>query len=179
MKYLTENGWYVNKTDKKDKKIPQIAIEIDYLATAVRTPLVFTPLALKGSPMSGKLIVNRFGISSTYCYIPLKFMVEQSRKMAIDFHGKLDGQINRMLAVVPEFSGVESSLRAYMAQTGPTGSHQDDWTDIKKAEKHYPGIKKLRNKHLHMSSSFNYPIMDPGFTPRLKNNRRERFYYDG
>jgi hypothetical protein len=176
MNYLIADGWYNNI----DTDNPQITIEDDAWATAGRRLIDSPYKRLKhGSPTSGKLIVNRAGISSTYCYIPLKFMVEESRNMAIEFHGKLDGRINRMLAVVPEFSGLESSLRAYMAKKGKTGSKPEDWVDIKKAEKHYPGIKELRNKHLHMSSSFNSVGIEPGYTPRLVNNHRERFYYDG
>ncbi|MBI3188083.1 MAG: hypothetical protein HYZ31_09520 [Gammaproteobacteria bacterium] len=92
---------------------------------------------------------------------------------------KLDNRIKIILDEVPLFEGVETSLRDYMSQKGLTGSRPGDWNNIKAAERWCPEIKTLRNKHLHMSSAFNVPVMDPGFTPRFEGNLRRRFYYDG
>lgn len=175
MEYLIEDGWYINNDDEN----LQIEIEPDYLATIGRL-LTSNPI-ISGSPKSGKLIANRFGITSAYCNIPLRFMIEHSRDMALEIKNELDQRITAVLNSVPGLNSdqVESSLRAYMAKKGKSGSRPDDWLNIEEAEKHYPGIKELRNKHLHMSSRFNFPIIDPGFTPRIKNNLRRRFYYDG
>lgn len=178
MENLILDGWYNNNDDKN----PQIEIDIDYVATAVRTVgAIVNPIGalIDGSPKSGKLLTNRMGITSAYCNIPLKFMVEHSRDMALEIDAKLDQRISTVLASVPDLSSIESSLRSYMGKKGKTGSKPEDWLDIKEAEKNCPKIKELRNKHLHMSSQFSIPVMDPGFTPRLKNNLRRRFYYDG
>lgn len=183
MANLIEDGWYNNN----DPHNPQIRIKTDYLATAVRTlnsaamATAINPLLAiaYGSPKSGKLIVNRRGITSGYCNIPLKFMVEHSRKQAITIKAELDQRIGIILKEVREFDLLESFLRGYMAEKGPTGSHPNDWNDINKATDGYPGIKELRNKHLHMSSAFAVPVVDFGFTPRLVNNLRRRFYYEG
>jgi hypothetical protein len=183
MANLVEDGWYNNNNPRR----PQIWIETDYLATAVRTlntaviATAVNPLLaiVKGSPKSGKLIVNRRGITSGYCNLPLKIMVEHSRKQAIEVDGKLDNRISTILKEVREFDLLESFLRGYMAEKGPTGSHPNDWNDINNAIDWYPGIKELRNKHLHMSSAFSTPVADFGFTPRIKGHLRRRFYYEG
>ncbi len=178
MKYLIEDGWYHNK----DKKNPQIEIETDYLATSLRSAVSPMGGLIGSSPKSGKLVVSRHGITTAYCNIPLRYMVEHSRDMAIEIDGKLDRRITTVLDDVSEidFDSVDASLRAYMAKTGPTGSKPSDWTDVKKAKKNLPNIVELRNKHLHMSSAYNFPVVDLGFTPRFgKNNRRRRFYYEG
>ena len=177
MENLTKDGWY---------KKGQMIIDVDYWASSVRSVTSALKFVLTlgdsyedGSPKSGKLIVNRRGISSGYCNIPLRFMVEHARKHAILIDAKLDTRINNILDKVPMFKKVEEAFRTYMSQKGLTGSRPGDWNDINQAKSWYPGIRTLRNKHLHMSASFNYPVIDPGFTPRLEGNLRRRFYYDG
>jgi Uncharacterized alpha/beta hydrolase domain (DUF2235) len=177
MENLKTDGWYKER---------QIVIDVDYLASTVRTvtsaiKAVINPLGAyeDGSPKSGRLIVNRHGITSGYCTIPLKFMVEHSRKHAILIKAKLDSRIKIILNEVPEFAALEASLRSYMAKKGLTGSRPDDWNNITRATHWYPHIKELRNKHLHMSSAFTVPVMDPGFTPRFEGHLRRRFYYEG
>ena len=75
-----------------------------------------------------------------------------------------------------------------MACCGPTASKPTHWNDITQAEKFYSGIKELRNRHLHMSGSYDCsgllgtlipPVADLGLTPRLENNLRRQFYYEG
>lgn len=177
MENLKNDGWYLDG---------QIIIEVDYLATALRSVATAVKYVVNsvstdedGSPKSGRLIANRQGIGSGYCTIPLKFMVEHARKHSILIKGKLDNRIQIILDGEPIFSQVESGLRAYMSQKGLSGSRPDDWTDINKANGWKFDIKTLRNRHLHMSSSFAVPVMDPGFTPRFEGNLRRRFYYDG
>ena len=177
MENLKKDGWY---------KQGQMIIDIDYLASTVRSvtsalKLIVNPVGAyeDGSPKSGRLIVNRHRISSGYCNIPLKFMLEHSRKHAILIDAKLDNRIKIILDAVPMFNDVEAALRKYMSQKGLTGSRPGDWNDITQAKSWYPGIRTLRNKHLHMSCSFTIPVMDPGFTPRIEGNLRRRFYYDG
>ncbi len=106
-------------------------------------------------------------------------MVEKSRDMALEIKNELDQRITTVLAEIPELGSVESSLRAYMAKKDKTGSRPDDWLEIAEATKHYPNIKELRNKHLHMSSRYDFPGLDLGYTPRFEGNQRRRFYYDG
>jgi len=110
---------------------------------------------------------------------PLKFLVEHSRKHSILINAKLDKRIKIILSQVPVFESVEDSFRKYMAQKGLTGSKPSDWNNITTALALCPNIKKLRNRHLHMSSAFTIPVMDPGFTPRFEGNLRRRFYYEG
>ena len=133
---------------------------------------------------SGVLVADRPNITSGYCNIPLKFMAEHARKQALKIDSQLEAQANRVLREVKEFKVLEASLRAYMAKKGRTGSKPSDWTDIKKAVKHFPKIKELRNKHLHNSTRFELSakgvyVMDPGFTPRFEKGLRRRFYYEG
>ena len=175
MEQLKADGWYNDG---------QIIIDVDYVATTVRAVkyalnAVLTPWDMDDSPKSGQLIVNRRGITSGYCNIPLRFMVEHSREHAILIKKKLDSRIDTILGEVPEFKDLESALRSYMAKKGLTGSKPGDWNDITKAKSAYPKIQELRNKHLHMSSAFTVPVMDPGFTPRFEGNLRRRFYYEG
>lgn len=177
MENLKTDGWY---------KEGQIVIDVDYLATSVRAvnavmKAIVDPIGAyeDGSPKSGRLIVNRYGITSGYCNIPLKFMIEHSRKHTILINAKLDKRIDTILKVVPAFKSVEDALRTYMANKGLTGSKPDDWNDVIKAKKSYAGIEELRHRHLHMSSAFTIPVMDPGFTPRFEGNLRRRFYYEG
>jgi hypothetical protein len=173
MKHLIDDGWY---------EPGQIVIDVDYVATAVRTAMaVINPIGalIDGSPKSGKLVTNRFGLTSGYCNIPLKIMVKHSREQKILIKGKLDQRADIILGTVPEFKNLEADIQKYMGSKGKTGSKPEDWLNIKTAESHHKGIKELRNKHLHMSSAFTVPVMDAGFTPRLKNNVRKRFYYEG
>lgn len=174
MENLKTDGWY---------KEGQIVIDVDYLATTVRAVGAIidaiSPFGKYESPKSGRLIVNRYGITSGYCNIPLKFMVEHTRKYSILINAKLDRRIKIILGQVKEFDAVEAALRKYMSEKGLTGSKPSDWNDITKAQGIYPGIKKLRRRHLHMSSAFSVPVMDPGFTPRFEGNLRRRFYYEG
>jgi len=171
---LIKDGWYTNKDYR------QIHIDTDLVATAARLhPLSLALTPVLGSPVSGKLIVNRRRIHSSYCNIPLKFMVEHSRKHSILIKTELDNRINTILGEVKEFADLEAKLRKYMDSKGVAGSHPNDWLNIESAMAIYPGIRDLRNQHLHMSSRFDCPVKDMGYTPRLENNRRRRFYYEG
>ncbi|MDZ7923368.1 MAG: DUF2235 domain-containing protein [Marinagarivorans sp.] len=177
MEQLKADGWY---------KSGQIVIDVDYFATTVRTAAsvlkaVIDPFGAyeDGSPKSGRLIVNRKNIHSGYCTLPLKFMVEHSRKQAILINPKLDRRISIILDTWPGFKSLEAALRKYMTAKGLTGSKPSDWNNINEAKGWYAGIRTLRNKQLHMSSAFTIPVMDPGFTPRFEGNRRRRFYYEG
>jgi|GEM_PF-1395071 len=177
MKQLKADGWYKER---------QINIDVDYLASTMRAVTSILKAAISpawayedGSPKSGRLITTRLGISSGYCNIPLKFMVEHAGKYSILINAKLNKRIKIILSEVPAFASVEGSLRKYMAQKGLTGSKPSDWNDITKAKSFCPEIKYLRNKHLHMSSAFTIPVMDPGFTPRFEGKLRRRFYYEG
>lgn len=177
---LEKDGWYTPG---------QLDIETRYLASAAQ---VVNPLGLL-NPFSfrdfdeihsGVLVADRPNITSGYCNIPLKIMAEHARKQALVIDPQLEAQADRVLREVPEFKALEASLKAYMAKKGFTGSKPSDWTDIKEAVKHYPGIKELRNKHLHNSTRFEMTVkgvyvMDPGFTPNFEKGLRRRFYYEG
>lgn len=165
MQNLKDLGWYLDN---------EIRIENDYVATIGR---LLNPLAL--DVMSGKIVVNRYGIRSAYSYIPLKIMMEYSRKNGIKIRSKLDNRAKIVLESEPDLQALEVDIKKYMAAKGETGSRPDDWLDMKEAIVNHPNIKKIRNQHMHMSSRFKYPLIDPGFTPRLKNNLRKRFYYEG
>jgi hypothetical protein len=173
MKNLKENGWYEDG---------EIYIDTDYVASTVRTAkIILNPLdaLINGSPVSGRLITNRFGIASAYSNIPLKIMVEHSRKQQILIKQKLDQRADIILATQPALKALEDSIKKYMGAKGKTGSKPDDWLNIKTALTHHAGIKKFRNRHVHMSGRFDSPLIDPGYTPRIKNNVRKRFYYEG
>lgn len=176
-KQLIKDGWY---------KPREIKIELDYLASAIRSftsaiKLAIAPLSAyeDGSPVSGRLIVTRRNIGTGYCTIPLKFMVEHSRKQSILIDAKLDSRISIILGQRAEFGTLESCLRSYMAKKGFTGSKPSDWNNIQSAIAEYPNIKDFRHDHCHMSSAFTIPVLDPGFTPRFEGELRRRFYYDG
>lgn len=178
---LIKDGWYEEH---------QLTIETNYWATLARLNPV--NLILNQSIHSGVLIAKRYGISSGYCNIPLKFMVEHARKHSIEIFGKLDERIKIILAEVPEFENVEKRLRLYMGAMGLNGSDPSDWLNVKNAKGIYPGIKRLRNRHLHNSSRWEVsegilavtaPVVELGFTPRFEKvdgvTRRRRFYYEG
>ena len=187
---LIKDGWYHDW---------QLHVETNVVATLARAPAqtamnalaVLTGFPMDGrSVISGKLFASRRGITSGYCNIPLKFMVEHSRKHSILIKDKLDQRIKIILEEEPKnnFNLLENTLRAYMAYCGLTGSKPSHWTDMTLAKQFYPGIKKLRNRHLHMSCRFDgsgvigkllKPVADLGFTPRFENNLRRRFYYEG
>jgi len=178
---LIKDGWY---------KEHELTIATKYWATVARLNPI--NLILNQSIHSGVLIAKRYGISSGYCNIPLKFMVEHSRKHAIKIDEKLDERIKIILAEVPEFDTVEKRLRLYMGAMGLNGSDPSDWLDVKNAKGIYPGIKRLRNRHLHNSSRWEVsegimavtaPVAELGFTPRFEKidgvTLRRRFYYEG
>lgn len=172
MANLKKDGWY---------RDDEIDIDTDYLATAVRsTQFLVNPLdaILDGSPLSGRLIVNRFGIKSAYSYIPLKIMVKHAREQGLQVRNKVDQRADITLADAG-LQNLDADIQAYVASKGKTGSKPDDWCDIRTAQIHHADIKSVRNKHLHMSSRFKNPIADFGYTPRIKNNLRRRFYYEG
>lgn len=170
---LKKDGWY---------KDGQIRIEKDYVATTVRVAeYLINPIGaiLSGSPVSGRLISNRRGIKSAYSNIPLKIMAEYTRKFTITIKAELDQRADITLATDPALQLLEKDLKAYIGKKGNTGSTPEDWLNIKTAAEHHEKIKDIRNEHLHMSSRFNTPIKEFGYTPRIKDNRRRRFYYEG
>lgn len=171
---LISDGWY---------KEEQLTIESRAITTIARAMNIFGSADLEDIH-SGVLIANRIGITSGYCNIPLKFMAEHARRQAIQIDEKLEQQANRVLEEVEEFKNLEACLRSYMAAKGPTGSKPEDWNNIREAVKYYPGIKELRNKHLHNSTRLDSSLytgysLDPGFTPRFEKGLRRRFYYEG
>lgn len=171
---LIKDGWYTPA---------QLDIETRYLPTIARALNPFGSSDFN-EIHSGVLVADRSNITSGYCNIPLKFMAEHARKQAIIIDVKLEAQANRVLREVKEFKELEGYLRAYMAKKGFTGSKPGDWTNINEAVKYYPGIKELRNKHLHNSTRFETTVkggylMDPGFTPRFEKGLRRRFYFEG
>jgi Uncharacterized alpha/beta hydrolase domain (DUF2235) len=165
MQNLKTLGWYLDH---------EIRIEKDYVATAGR---LINPFSWDVA--SGKLIVNRYGIKSAYSYIPLKIMMKYSREHGVKIREKLDDRAKIVLCSEPELLDLEKDIQAYMSKKGNTGSKPEDWLNMKEAVTHCKNIKDIRNRHLHMSSRFNWPVMDAGFTPRLEKNIRKRFYYEG
>lgn len=171
---LVNDGWYTPE---------QLSIETRYIPSVARALNPFGSTDFN-QIHSGVLLANRLDITSGYCNIPLKFMVEHARKQAIEIDAKLEAQADRVLSQVEEFIKLEEFLRAYMTKKGAKGSRPSDWTNINEALTHYPKIKNLRNLHLHNSTRFELPakgayLIDPGFTPRFENGLRRRFYYEG
>jgi hypothetical protein len=168
-KHLMDAGWY---------KEEQIWIETDYLATAAKAGNLIGML-INGSPVSGKLITTRIGIKSAYSNIPLKIMVKHARDWGLQIKSKLDERADITLATEPDLQELKKDIDAYMAKKGKTGSKPDDWLNVNTAKAHHSNIKKIRNEHMHMSSRTDALIKDFGYTPRIKNNLRRRFYYEG
>ena len=168
-KHLMDAGWY-----KED----QIWIETDYFATAAKAGNLIGML-INGSPESGKLITTRIGIKSAYSNIPLKIMVKHARDWGLQIKNKLDERADITLATEPDLQELEKDINAYIAKKGKTGSEPDDWLNVDTAKTHHSNIKKIRNEHMHMSSRTDAFIKDFGYTPRIKNNLRRRFYYEG
>lgn len=164
MANLKALGWYLDD---------EIRIEIDYLSTAVR---LLNPLS---KDVAGKLIVNRYGIKSAYSYIPLKIMMKYSRDHGVKIWEKLDNRAEIVLGNEPELKVLEENIDTYIAKKGNTGSKPEDWLNMEEAVSHCETIMNIRNRHMHMSSRFNWPVIDPGFTPRFEKNIRKRFYYEG
>ena len=169
MLYLKQDGWY---------KDGQIHIEKDYVASILRATNPIGSI-FNGSPVSGRLIANRRGIKSAYSNIPLKIVAKYARKFSIQVVGKLEQRADVTLAIDPELQALESDIEKYIGSKGNTGSKPEDWLDISSAKAIHQNIQVIRNEHLHMSCRFDSPIKDFGYTPRIKSNRRRRFYYEG
>jgi hypothetical protein len=173
MQNLKQDGWY---------KDGQIRIDKDYVASTVRAAeYLVNPIgaAMSGSPVSGKLITNRRGIKSAYSNIPLKIMARYARKFSLQIVGKLEQRADITLATDPALQLLEKDIEKYIGAKGNTGSKPEDWLVIASAKAIHNNIQKIRNEHLHMSSRFNTPVKEFGFTPRIIKNRRRRFYYEG
>ncbi len=173
MQNLKQDGWY---------KDSQIRIDKDYLASTVRAAeYLVNPIgaAMSGSPISGRLVSNRRGIQSAYSNIPLKIMARYARKFSLKIAEKLEQRANFTLNTAPSLKKLEADIEKYLVAKGNTGSKPEDWLVIASAKAIHSDIQEIRNEHLHMSSRFNTPVKEFGFTPRIIKNRRRRFYYEG
>lgn len=120
------------------------------------------------------------GIQTAHYNIPLKIMVRYAQKYQIQFKPKVIERADITLDLAEGLKDLEKDIDSYISAKGNTGSKPKDWLDITSAKKIHTNICKVRNKHFHVSSRYKFPVLDPGYTPRIdKNNRRRRFYYQG
>lgn len=114
----------------------------------------------------GHLIVNRLNIKSAYSNIPLKIMAKFARENSVKFNSKLEDKANTILNKHSDLLKLESKIKKYVGSVG-NASKPEDWiNDL--------SIKDIRHDHLHMSSKSGV-----GYSPRMRKNKRLRYYYDG
>ena len=132
----------------------------------------------------GYLQVNRYGIKSAYCNIPLKLMAKLAAENGLKFDPKLNQRANIILSKEPDLLKLEGSIARYVAKMGADKSKPNDWIDdahLHHNDTTYP-ITKIRHDHLHMSAQTTKVLNTMlGFSPRFSGFllRRKRYYYDG
>ena len=114
----------------------------------------------------GNLVVSRLNIKSAYSNIPLKIMAEFSRENGVKLSSKIEDKANTILNKHSDLLKLESKIKKYVGSVG-NASKPEDWIDDL-------SIKDIRHDHLHMSSKSGV-----GYSPRMRKNKRVRYYYDG
>ncbi len=131
-------------------------------------------------PLGYQLMIRREGIRNAYSYIPLKIMAGRARKpdVKLKISPELEKRANRILKDESDLKKLETTIKNYMASTGPGNSKPGDWIDDG-AKLNTPELKAIRNKHFHFSS-----MVSIGLHPRfeyddkVKRERRRRYYYE-
>ncbi|MFK5948894.1 MAG: hypothetical protein QM500_09030 [Methylococcales bacterium] len=142
------------------------------------------------------LTVNRQGISSAYCNIPLKIMAKFSRgegvKLEID--SKLEDRADIILSTDSDLGELEKIIEQYISSNKNNSKPEDwkpeDWAPIdwklkdkegKKAKIKIDLLKKIRHNHFHFSASKLSAGYKPNFEWDDNNNKyvRKRYYYNG
>lgn len=111
---------------------------------------------------SSTITADRQGIRNLYCNIPLKVMAKYAEENGISIKGKLKADADKAISSNADLQELDSNIDSYM---------------VKKIEDYNqtaPLLKKIRNKHFHMSAK-----NELGLAPRFKNGKRWRLWFDG
>jgi len=171
MQALIKQGWYINDNSKKE-------IEINERKIRKKRPGGKTHYYARAY----ELEVNREGICSAYCNIPLKIMAKYARDKGVDLklNNKLDRRAQIILATSEDLKELENKINSYMDKVKGNGiSKAEDWLGEKSVWNKYIVTNKIRNKHFNFSS---HP--DWGYSPRIeedkstKKMKRTRYVYD-
>jgi hypothetical protein len=147
---LVEQGWY--KYYPNNPKYNEIEIQVTHYDSLFRA--------------YGRLVVNRKNIKSAYSNIPLKIMAKFTRENGIELDQELEDKANKILENESDLLALEEKIKSYVASVGAK-SKADDWLEDL-------SIMEIRHDHLHMSSK-----VKTGYSPRIRKNKRVRYYYEG
>jgi len=162
MQTLIEQGWFLD--NKKEIKINDRKIRKQRLGGKV--PYY---------DYSYELVVDREGICSAYCNIPLKIMAKYARdkEVKLKLNSKLDRRARIILKPHKDLAKLEEKIKQYMADKKGNGvSKAEDWIGENKILNKYIISNKIRHNHFNFSSK-----EDAGYSPRLKNGKRTRYVY--
>lgn len=134
----------------------------------------------EGNPTECTLTVERFGIHSAYCNIPLKIMAKYAREPAVKLKisTELEDRANIILGKETDLEDLEKTIDSYIATKNATkDSKPGDWIDDQ-GEQNTPMLKAIRHKHFHFSAS----KLELGYAPRFardkKTSKRRRTRYE-
>lgn len=110
---------------------------------------------------------KRSGISNAYCRIPLKVMATHAKQQQVPInHDKLEADAKEVIDDYPELVELERDIYRYMV------------TDRNTYNPCAPLLKRVRNKHLHMSAKEKIG-MTPRFEGKGEERKRSRSVYEG
>jgi len=164
MEDLIKQGWYINngsvneiKINEKEYRKYRVGNKIPYYAKRY------------------ELEVNRTGINSAYCNIPLKIMVKYARKKPVKL--KINTKLDRRAAIILEphddLLELENKIKKYISDKKGNGkSKAKDWLGQDEELNKYLIDNKFRHNHFNFSSK-----ESAGYSPRFRNGKRTRYVY--
>jgi len=164
MQDLIKLGWYINDQNKK---------EISISAKKVRK---FRNGKVPYYTNKYELKIDRDGICSAYCNIPLKIMAKYARDkdVKLNFNLKLDDRAEVILKPHSDLTTLEGKIKEYMNEKKGNGkSKAEDWVGENQELNNYIIKNKIRHNHFNFSSK-----PGAGYSPRIKNYKRVRNIYD-
>ena len=162
MNTLVEQGWYYD--DNKEIKIIEHKIQKKRLNGKITTNAYFYELE-----------VDREGICSAYCNIPLKIMAKYARdsEVKLKLNNKLDRRAEIILKPHDDLQALEKKITAYISNKKGNGlSKAEDWIGDNQPLNKFLIDRKIRHDHFNFSSHPGW-----GYTPRIKNGKRRRYVY--
>ena len=105
-------------------------------------------------------------------YVPTAAQINPGRGRGLSSHvggklnPKLEDKANTILEKQPDLVQFETRLKKYVSSVG-NNSKPDDWMEDL-------SLRNVRHDHLHMSSKSAI-----GYSPRMRKNKRVRYYYEG
>ena len=162
MDILIQQGWY--RDDKKEIKI---------IDTKIRRKRAGGKVSYNGH--IHKLEVNREGICSAYCNIPLKIMAKYARDkdVKLKLNSKLNDRAGIILKPHKDLARLEKKIKRYITDKKGNGiSQAKDWIDEKEILNKYIIENDFRHNHFNFSSKVAF-----GYFPRIKKGKRLRYVF--